>query len=167
MVIWGSSYFLHDTEPVRLIGTIGASTDRSDLGSVVMSFAHQPDVFFAVHRGSKWELSVKWDVALRMVAIIHVLVVQNRLLRGESAELAFRPGQSPVFAVTGGAKRGPIVCNWEANTVGVECRPVEGMPEQMDLTLREDLATQLVTAFADRIARNRIASAPAAPKSPC
>lgn len=104
---------------------------------------------------TKCELVAKWDVALRLMALVHVLVLQNRLLRGEVPEVRVASDRMRVFSVTEGWRTSPIVCSWDAATVDVECNPVgEGMADQFEIVLKEEAAAELVMALAERIALN-------------
>lgn len=75
MELWGSSYLLQDVAPTRLIATLGSSTPREAAGSVMLSFTQEPGVFTTVQRGSTRAVVMKWDLALRLMSLIHVLVV--------------------------------------------------------------------------------------------
>jgi hypothetical protein len=155
MELWGSSYLLHDAEPVRLVGTLGSSTDRGGSGVIRLSFNQEPGVLFAAFKESKCELVVKWDVALRLIALVHVLVLQNRLLRGEAPEIRDVSERTRIFDVTGGSRMSAIVCSWVASTVDIECRPVhDGVAEQVELVVKEEAAAELVTSLAERMALN-------------
>ncbi|MDC0746391.1 hypothetical protein [Polyangium mundeleinium] len=151
---WGSSYLLHDAESVRLVATLGSSTDIVGTGTIYVSFVQEP-VFAVTRNGSRCELVVKWDVALRLMALVHVLVLQNKLLRGEAPEIRGAPDRAQVFEVTGGLRSSPIVCSWDASTAGVEFRPVhEGMADPFELVMKEEAAVELVLTLAERIAHN-------------
>ena len=146
---------MHDAEPVRLVGTLGSSTGRAGSGVIRLSFNQESDVFFVACKESKCELVVKWDVALRLIALVHVLVLQNRLLRGEAPEIRDVSERTRIFDVTGGLRMSAIVCSWDASTADVECRPVhEGIAEQFELVVKEEAAAELVMSLAERMAFN-------------
>jgi hypothetical protein len=154
----GSTYLLQDVEPVRLIGVVGSWTEDGS-GSVVVSFSHEPGVFTVTQSESEGELVVKWDVALKLMALLHIVVLQNKILRGETHEMRGAPTQARVFTVTGGGRCSPITCRWEAMTLAVECKPVtDGPNDQFELVLTEAAATELVTDLAERIAANGTAT---------
>jgi hypothetical protein len=106
------------------------------------------------------KIIVKWDVALRLMSLLHVLVLQNRLLRGESPELRITRDRSRIFVLTGGARSSEIECSWSAKVGEVTCEPViGGAADQFELVLGEDEAAELVMALAERIASNGAAKA--------
>lgn len=159
MEFWGSSYLLQDVQPVRLVGTIGSSTDRARFGAIRVSFHQEPGVFSLMHDGGRSQLVAKWDLALTLMALVHVLVLQNRLLRGETSELRQAPGRERVFTVAGGGRGSPIVCSWDSSTIEVECSAVgEGGSGQFELVVKEEAAAELVATLADRIATNGVAA---------
>ncbi len=89
------------------------------------------------------------------MALVHVLVVQNRLLRGETPEVRVRPDRKRVFNVTGGLRSGPIECSWDAGTADIRCGPVVGGGgDQFELVIEEEAAAELVATLAERIAWN-------------
>jgi hypothetical protein len=158
MELWGSSYLLQDVQPVRLVGTIGSSTERAAPGTIRVSFHQEPGVFAVMQDGVGSQLLAKWDLALRLMALVHVLVLQNRLLRGEKPELRSAERER-VFSVAGGGRASPILCSWDSSTMDVECHAVgEGEPDQYELVLKEEAAAELVAALAERIATNGIAA---------
>jgi hypothetical protein len=154
MELWGSSYLLQDVEAVRLIASLGSSTDQESPGLVKVSFTQEPGVFATARRQQQSEIVAKWDVALRLMALLHVLVLQNKLLRSETPEIRVPSGKVRVFTVSGGWRSSPIVCAWNAATVEVECRPVEGAADQFELVLKEEAAAELAMSLAERFARN-------------
>jgi hypothetical protein len=120
-----------------------------------MSFTREHGVFTTACDGVNCGIVVKWDVALRLMALVHVLVLQNRLLRGEPPELRIVPDRTRIFTLTGGLRSAPIECTWNAETADVTCGPVAaGAADQFELVLKEDAATELVVALAERMARN-------------
>ncbi|KYG10470.1 hypothetical protein BE21_11750 [Sorangium cellulosum] len=56
---WGSSYLLHDTSPIRLIGGIGATTDDHGGRQIRLSFADTPGVLAVNVGDSLHELTIK------------------------------------------------------------------------------------------------------------
>lgn len=157
---WGSSYGLQDVSPVRLIGGIAGSTPPDAPGTIRISFVQDAGVFSTVHEELTRRIIVKWDVALRLIALMHVLVLQNRLLRGESPDLRITRDRARLFSLTGGARSSAIECSWSATTSEVTCEPVAGgAPDQFELVLGEDAAAELVAALAERIAINGVAKA--------
>lgn len=161
MELWGSSYLLQDVEPVRLVGTIGSSTEQAGSGKIRVSFHQDPGVFAVMQDGVRSQLHAKWDLALRLMALVHVLVLQNRLLRGEEPALVVPSQMGRLFTVAEGRRASPVVCSWASSTVDVECNPVsDGGPDQFELVLKEDAAVELVVALAQRIATNGITRAP-------
>ena len=155
MELFGSSYLLHDVEPVRLVGTLGSWTDSIGSGSIRVSFHQIPDIFSVVRSESACELIMKWDVALRLMALVHILVVQIKILRNEFPEIRVATDRARVFKVTGGWRLSPIVCSWNVATDEVECNQVgEEAVDQFELVLKEDAAAELVMALAERIALN-------------
>ncbi|MEO7596683.1 MAG: hypothetical protein ABI134_36090 [Byssovorax sp.] len=140
---------------MRLVATLGSSTGRVGSGVIRLSFNQEPGVLFVMCKESKCELVVKWDVALRFMALVHLLVLQNRLLRDEAPEIRHVSERTRIFDVTGGLRMSAIVCSWDASTADVECRPVhEGIAEQFELVVREEAAAELVMSLAERMALN-------------
>jgi len=89
-----------------------------------------------------------------------ILVLQNKILRGEAPEVRVASDRARVFDVTEGWRMSPIVCSWEASTVDVQCGPVhEGMADQFELVVNEEAAAELVMALAARIAFNGVTAA--------
>jgi hypothetical protein len=155
MELWGSSYLLHDTEPVRLVGILGSSTAKVGSGVIRLSFDQEPGVLFFACEESRCELVVKWDVALRLMTLMHVLVLQNRLLRGEAPENREMSERARVFDVTGGSRMSALVCSWDSSTADVEyCSVHEGIAEQFELVMKEEVAVELVVSLAETMALN-------------
>jgi len=89
------------------------------------------------------------------MALVHVLVLQNRLLRGEAPEVRVASDRKRIFCVTEGWRMSPIVCAWDASTADVESGPVHGgTADQFELVVKEEAAAELVMALAERIALN-------------
>lgn len=154
MEMWGSSYLIQDVEPVRLIGIIGASTETG-AGSVRVSFNQDPGVFAVTQSGSEGALVVKWDVALRLMALLHIVILQNKILRGEAPEIGIAPCEACVFTVSGGGRGAPVTCSWDAAKPDVEYKRVtEGASDQFELVLTEKAAIELAADLAGRIAAN-------------
>lgn len=159
MESWGSSYLLQDVEPVRLVGVLGAWTGSTGAGIVTISFAQEPGALTLTNDETRWKLVVKLDLALRLLALLHVLVLQNMLLRGETPEIRATADRSHTFTVTDGWRSSPITCSWDRSRADVECKQVDGMADQFELTLTEQLASEMATALAARIAQNGATSA--------
>jgi len=157
--MWGSSYLIQDVEPVRLIGIIGASTEAG-AGSVRVSFNQDPGVFTVTQTESEGTLVAKWDVALRLMALLHIVTLQNKILRGEASEIGSASCGACVFTVSGGERGAPVTCSWDAATPDVEYKRVaEGTGDQFELVMTEEAAIELVTDLAERIAANGAATA--------
>lgn len=155
MKLWGSSYLLHDVDPVKLIGTLGSFTDSKGVGTVQISFAQEHGVFAVARTESRCEFRIKWEVALRLLALMHILVLQNRMLRGEALDMRISPDRARIFHVSEGWRSSPIMCSWNAANPDVQCGPASaGSVEQLDLWLKEDAAVELIMALAEQIARN-------------
>lgn len=155
----GSSYLLQDVAPVRLVGALGSATARPGPGMVRLSFTQEPGVLTVTHDESGWRLVIKWDLALRLMALLHVLILQNMLLRDEAPKVRVAPDRSRVFTVTEGQRASSIVCSWNEAADDVECNLVEGTADELELTLKEGAAAELIMALAERIALNGTASA--------
>src|SRR4051812_40416253 len=123
---WGSSYLLQDVEAVRLIASLGSSTGRESAGSVTISFAQEPGVFVTSQSARERELLIKWDVALRLMGLLDILILQNRLLRDETPHPGVSSQSSHIFTVSGGLRATPIICSWDEANPHVQCRQVEG-----------------------------------------
>jgi hypothetical protein len=159
MELWGSSYLLQEAQPLRLVGTIGSSTERARPGRIRLSFHQEPGVFAVVQARGEWQLVVKWDLALNLIALVHILVLQNRLLRGEKPELGAPAQRDRVFTVSGGGRASFIVCSWDSSMKGIECHEAAGGgPDQFELELMEEAAVELVAALAERVATNGVAA---------
>jgi hypothetical protein len=82
-------------------------------------------------------------------------LLQNRILRGELPELRVSPNRTRVFKLTGGRRTTAIECSWNDQTADVRCgRDPEGAPDEFELLLGEEAATDLVLALAAQIANN-------------
>jgi hypothetical protein len=155
MELFGSSYLLHDVEPVRLVGTLGSWTDSNGLGSIRVSFHQNSDIFSVVRGASECDLIAKWDIALRLMTLVHILVVQNKILRNEPPELRVATDKARVLRVTGGWRLSPIVCSWGVANGEIECNQVgDEAVDQFELVLKEEVAVELVMALAERVALN-------------
>jgi hypothetical protein len=124
-------------------------------GVIIICFTQEPGVFSATRNESKYELVAKWDMALRLMSLVHILVLQNRLLRGETLDGKVAPGRTRIFDMSEGWRTSPIVCSWDAEITDVQCSPAnEGSPDQFELVLKEEAAAELVAALAETIALN-------------
>src|SRR5688572_23034914 len=138
---WGSSYFLHDATPTTLVGGLGASTNASGSGTIRLSFAKDSEALELRDGGDLNELVAKWELAVKLVALLHILVVQNKLLRAEQPVLSTTTNGPPPFEVRADAKSG-IVCRWSAETDGIVYNPTPDpeSPDQAELLLSEPVA---------------------------
>jgi hypothetical protein len=124
-------------------------------GAIRFSFTQERGVFAVAWNESRCELIIKWDVALRLMALMHILVLQNRILRSETLDIRVMPDRMRVFNVSEGWRASPIRCSWDAASTDVKCSPASAeSTEQFDLVLKEEAAAELVVALAERIARN-------------
>jgi hypothetical protein len=150
MTRWGSSYFLHDTAPIKLVGGVGATTGDDRKGQLTLSFANTPELLEWSVTGPVEQLVVKWELAVQLVALIQVLLLQNKVLRNEEPELHLGDAGHFTVAASGTA---PLVCAWPHGE-GAHCFPPPiGEPgAQVELKLSDEVALQLVSALAIAIA---------------
>jgi hypothetical protein len=151
---WGSSFRLHDVEPGRLIGVLGAFSEGERQGSIRISFAQTPEAFTVERSGGRYELCLKWDIALKLIALLHISLLQTKLLRGEAVELA-TARRTGLFEVTGGRRSMPLVCAWDAGAAEVSyvsMHDEEGSPHE--IVLSEAGAMELGLALAETMASN-------------
>ena len=151
MELWGSSYLVQDCSPIKLVAMMGSSTPRESSGSVRISFMQEPGVLTVAEDASEVVLVVIWDVAVKLIALLQVLVLQNRLLRAETPLHTTIP-LGRVFKVTGGAPSGNIVCSWAVGASEVKCRTVSDSVDQFELIIQEEAASQLAFAIAETLA---------------
>lgn len=154
---WGSSYFLHDVTPTTLVGGLGASTNASGRGTIRLSFAKGSEALDVRYGGDLNELVAKWEVAVKLVALLHILVVQNKLLRAEQPVLSTKTNGPPLFEVRADAKSG-IVCRWPVETDGIDYNPTPDpeSPDQAELLLSEPVAIHLIAGVVEAIARRGV-----------
>lgn len=158
MEVWGSSYLVHDVQAVRLVGTIGSSTPQSQVGSVRLSFHREPGILSTTRNDVTTEIVAKWEVAINLIALIQVLLLQNKLLRGETASGRLDTPGATIFTVSGGARGTPVTLSWDSTREDVRCNRVQGgSSEHFELVLEERAAAELVAALVERIAANGIA----------
>jgi hypothetical protein len=148
---------LHNTGPIELVGSIGSTTEEREGGQILISFASTPGVLAVRARERTHELEIKWEMALRLMTLIQVLVLQNRLLRGEEPVHPVCAGTEGGFSVEGNAFS-VYVCTWETGTAGIDSDP-QSDPETADqarLAMSEVVALQLVGALAEKMARTAV-----------
>lgn len=151
----GSSYLLQDFAPIHLIGIVGASTPADARGTVKLTFAQQTEVFVAELGELRCKIIVKWDIAVRLIALIHILLIQNCIIRGTRLDLRISPDRVRVFNVTGGRRTTSIEFSWSADALDVKCGlSPDGGPHDFELLLGEEAAAELVSALAEQIANN-------------
>lgn len=152
---WGSSYLLHDVMPTQLIATLGSSTSLDAVGSVGMSFTRTEGVLTATRDATSCRVHIKWSVAINLMALLHVLVLQNRLLRGESPEFWLSLEGERTFRIAGGMRTGSIEIVWDASAADVTLEPFhEGGPDQFQLVMKERAAAALLVCLAERFAED-------------
>lgn len=152
MELWGSSYLVQDVVPGRLVGAIGASTNTVGVGTIRMSLVQEVDICALTREGGAWRVSTKWDIALRIVALLHLLLVQNRLLRHESPTLEIVGVGEQRFAVSSGGQASAVSWSWDCAASGIDVNPVAGDSGQFEIVLVEGVAVELVHALVKSMA---------------
>ena len=149
---WGSSYLLQQSKPTKLVGGIGATTEESN-GQIRLSLWNTPGVLVVNSDNDTCELVIQPELAAQLVALIHILVLQNRILRNEPATLP-PIGESNVFRVAAKSK-GSFVCTWDCEAAGVKCEPHLGSEAagQSEVLIREDIALLFMCALACGMAK--------------
>ncbi|MCA9591567.1 MAG: hypothetical protein KC657_40000 [Myxococcales bacterium] len=146
---------------MRLLAGLGATTPPGEPGSVRISMTPHRGSLELTFSDTSCELTVSWEVALRLISLLHILILQNRLLRNEPAQLTSDGRRKQIFSLTGGEAQHPLRCSWNRAAPGVECAAAAAPDEEVEVVLREDAATELVMALVQRFARNGIAKSPA------
>ena len=155
MVLSGSAHLLQDTTPVLLVAAVVGSTPKDAPGEIMLSFGQEPGVFSIERNDGRCLLTMKWELTFKLQAAVHILVLQNRLLRGEPPEL---PGNVyGVFTFAGGARATPIECSWDVNAAGVIYRPAADAADVFEFILSEAAAIGLATGLAEQHAKNGVA----------
>ncbi|WP_437587438.1 hypothetical protein [Sorangium sp. So ce1000] len=149
---WGSSYLLHDTSPLKLVGGIGATTDDDGGGQIRLSFVNTPGVLAVTVKNTLHELVIKRELAVQLVTLIHVLVLQNKIVRCEDPALPVGVGAKGGFSVVGGDPP-PFICAWETGATGIQYHSPPDPEGQAELVISEAAAVQLLSALAERMAR--------------
>lgn len=158
MELWGSLYLLQESAPTKLVGTIGSSTGPIE-GQVNVSFLNDVKVLHLVVGVDLCELSITSDLAMRLIAFLHILLLQNRILRSEERVIGDPVDPSSRFE-TAWAAEPILVCTWRRDHGGVRVQ-VEGAEAgtQVELVLTEDAAVDLLRSLAKAVARRGVRNA--------
>lgn len=145
----GGAFLLQEQTPTRLIGSLACTTPDVDPGTIWIGFG---DVDPRTSPSADaWEIALSHDVALRLAALLQVLVAQNLWLRTEAVEWPFRPRSQTSFLVeVGRGRHGRVVISWAPGQEGTEWTDDGGHMWK----LREDRALDLSYALIATLARN-------------
>ncbi len=158
MELWGTSYLLQKTTPVGFLGSLGATTHCDGSGLIRLSFCREDKVLDVRDDGSVIEFVMSWEVVLQLVPLLHILVLQNRLLRLEEPILPSPSPEKRFLSVWGRIRAGFFACTWKKDTNGVSYNPALDPedPKQVELLFSENVAVELISALTEHIARNGI-----------
>jgi hypothetical protein len=149
----GGAFFLQEVEPKTLIAVLVSTTPPQGPGVVLLAFGDDDP---RTRSDVVTEIVFSWDVALRLLGVLQVLVAQTMCLRSEVVEWRFVPREPAAFAVRmrrGSRERGSqvrVFVSWATGHDGIVWnRDEEG---GLEWRLREDLALELSYALLSALA---------------
>ncbi|MBK9261554.1 MAG: hypothetical protein IPM54_17330 [Polyangiaceae bacterium] len=158
MELWGTAYSFHATTVTKLAGLVAASTHDSGGGTIRIVFDNNGDVIKVNATDQTIEVVIKWEVILQLTTLLHVLVLQNRLLRSEDPVLPAPTHDKRIFNVWGRIRAGFFACGWATTAEGISYNPAldPEAPDHVEIVLSEAIAVEFISALTEAISRNGI-----------
>ena len=146
----GGAFHLQVTTPTDLVGVMVSGVDEDGQGWIRLVFHPVHGRFVLTQQGTHVEVAMSRQVAMSLIALLHVLVSQVRCLRSNAP--APSPGAREIHVRVG---RDEVVASWDDADVIISVDELDG---QMDLRVTEGFAGALVSHLSDEI--GRFAAAP-------